>query len=75
MQNSHSKLMMAFLVGSTIGGLTALLFAPQSGRRTRRMLRRRAEDSLDHISDTGREIYGRCQTLAGGAARFVRGRA
>lgn len=39
------------LVGLGIGALSALLFAPQSGKATRKQLRRRYEDALDTVED------------------------
>ena len=38
-------------IGLGIGALSALLFAPQSGEKTRRMLRRRYDDALDTVED------------------------
>jgi gas vesicle protein len=50
-----------FLAGMTIGAGAALLFAPQSGRATRRMIRRRAQHSREFLSEKGRDVvdYGR----------------
>lgn len=39
------------LIGLGAGALTALLFAPRSGRHTRRMLRRKYEDAMDNINE------------------------
>jgi gas vesicle protein len=52
----------AFLIGGTIGAAIALLYAPQSGRETRKDIKRTArrikneatdlvEDTIDHIDD------------------------
>jgi gas vesicle protein len=53
--NSEYRDALSFIVGLTLGALVgtaaALLLAPQSGRRTRRQLARRAEE----ISDTATE--------------------
>lgn len=38
-------------IGLTAGALTALLLAPQSGNKTRRMLRRRYEDAVEGLGD------------------------
>ena len=50
-----------FLAGMTIGAGTALLFAPQSGRATRRMISRKAKQSRLTLADKGRDVmeYGR----------------
>lgn len=41
------------LVGLGIGAVTALLLAPDAGRKTRKRLRRRYEDARDMMSDWG----------------------
>ncbi len=41
------------LVGLGIGAVTALLLAPDTGRKTRKRLRRRYEDARDMIGDFG----------------------
>ena len=38
-------------IGLGIGALSALLFAPQSGEKTRKMLRRRYDDAVDTVED------------------------
>lgn len=45
--------LMFLFIGLGIGAITALLFAPKSGRRVRRTLRRRYEDARDAIDDMG----------------------
>jgi gas vesicle protein len=51
--NSPVKL---FLMGAILGGGTALLLAPQSGLRTRRMIRRKAEDTAVLLKDAGHGV-------------------
>ena len=50
---------LTFLVGAVVGGGIALLLAPQSGERTRRQLRRMAEDAKEKIEDCYDEIKDR----------------
>ncbi len=52
-----------FLVGAAVGAGIALLVAPQSGKQTRRLLRRQYEDAADYVAgqadaarERGREI-------------------
>ncbi len=55
-----------FLLGAAIGAVAALLVAPASGARTRRTLRRKAEDAADYVGDvidTGKELVERCEHL------------
>jgi gas vesicle protein len=42
--------------GVGIGAVTALLYAPKSGKETRKLISRKAEDSVDFVSERGREI-------------------
>lgn len=48
-----------FLVGAAVGAGIALLVAPQSGKQTRRMLKRRYEDAADAISEKAGEVRER----------------
>lgn len=45
------KVWAAFTVGVAAGAAVALLYAPQSGEKTRRQLRRNIEDAGDYIKD------------------------
>lgn len=71
-----------FLTGAAIGAAIALLYAPQSGERTRRYLVRRSEEGRDVLADTskdllerGREYYEKGRKVAEEAAEvFERGR-
>jgi gas vesicle protein len=45
-------------VGAGIGVAAALLYAPQSGRRTRRDLRRFGARQFDRVCDLGEDITG-----------------
>ena len=44
------------LVGMGIGAGLALLFAPQSGKDTRRYLARRAEEGKDYVTSAGKDL-------------------
>jgi len=50
------KVWAAFMVGVAAGAAVALLYAPQSGEKTRRQLRRNLEDAGDYIKDTADTI-------------------
>lgn len=42
--------------GIGIGAVTALLYAPKTGKETRKMISRKAEDGVEFVSERGREI-------------------
>ena len=46
----------AFGVGMAAGAALALLYAPQSGERTRRQLRRNCEDAVDSVRDAAGNV-------------------
>jgi gas vesicle protein len=72
------------LIGASIGAGIALLYAPKTGRETRKYIRRRAEDAGGQLRDTlaetresvidaGREVYKKGADLASGAAESAAG--
>jgi len=50
------KVWAAFMVGVGAGAAVALLYAPQSGEKTRRQLRRNLEDAGDYVKDAADNI-------------------
>jgi len=54
--NSAIKFWAVFAVGVAAGAAVALIYAPQSGEKTRRQLRRGLEDASDYIKDTAEAI-------------------
>ena len=71
-----------FLVGTAVGASVALLYAPKSGRETRKYLSKKTEkskealvDSGKELVDRGKELYDRGREVADEAAEiFERGR-
>jgi gas vesicle protein len=71
-----------FLAGATVGATVALLYAPQSGRATRRELGRRLDRAQEALSETsqglydqGRDLYDKGRKIADDAASlFDKGR-
>jgi gas vesicle protein len=53
------------LLGVGIGAGLALLFAPKSGKETRKMLARRAEDGKDYVASVSREIRKQAEEAVG----------
>jgi len=52
-----------FFVGMGVGAAIALLYAPQSGVRTRRQIRRAAEDAQSYLEELGQELIERGREL------------
>ncbi len=44
------------LIGAAVGAGIALLYAPKSGRETRKYLRRKAEDARDTVVETTGQV-------------------
>ena len=53
---SRSAVVLAFLLGGALGSCLALLYAPESGKRTRVRLRRFAEEAQEKTEDTVKEL-------------------
>jgi len=45
-----------FLTGVGIGAVVALLVAPKTGKETRRLIAKKAEEGKDYVTSKGREI-------------------
>lgn len=75
---SNGNRMVWFLAGAALGAATALMYAPQSGRDTRRYIRKKAEEGREAVTDAGKEIldrgrdyYDRGRKIAGEAGEFL----
>ena len=82
MAQDNGERLIWFLAGATVGAAVALLYAPQSGDRTRRLLGRKLGDGRDSLSESGadlmsqgRELFEKGRRVADDAAdMFERGR-
>jgi gas vesicle protein len=59
-------------IGMGVGALSALLFAPKSGKQMRRMLRRAYEDTVENINEQAGSMYERGSEFAETARNKVR---
>ncbi len=82
MARDNSVNVVWFLTGAALGAAVALLYAPQSGHETRRMITRKAREGRETLSDVGedlmdrgRDLYDQGRRVASEAAElFERGR-
>jgi len=63
MPNEESGKVAWFLAGTAVGAAVALLYAPKSGKETRRYLGKKTEEGCELISETGKEIADRGKEL------------
>jgi gas vesicle protein len=71
-----------FFAGAALGATIALLYAPQSGRDTRRIIRKKTREGREYVADAGRdlaekgrELYEKGLRVADEAAELIeRGR-
>lgn len=59
--NKPKNLLTGLAIGALIGAAAALLTAPQSGERTRRMIRRRSLEIKDRTNDTIEDTIARAE--------------
>ena len=52
-----------FLTGALVGAAVALLYAPQSGRDTRRIIKRKTREGREAIVSTGRDLAEKSRDL------------
>jgi gas vesicle protein len=65
------KFWFGIAVGAVVGGLAALLYAPQSGASTRRKVRRSLEDLGDSLSDAADYVKEQAERLSKEAQRLI----
>lgn len=54
-RSNASTGLIAFLVGGLIGGTLALLYAPQSGKKTRQLLSNQSQETVDQMLQSIRD--------------------
>lgn len=57
MGNNNGAKFLLFLAGAGIGAVVGMLYAPNSGKRTRELIADRAEESREHLLRKGREMF------------------
>lgn len=57
MSGDNSSRLVWFLTGAAIGAAVALLYAPQSGSETRRVIGKRTGEGREALAGSGREMF------------------
>jgi gas vesicle protein len=81
-QEDSSNSIVWFVAGAAVGAAIALLFAPASGKETRKLLGKKADEGREVLAEQGRaamdrtrELYEKGRKVADDAAEmFERGR-
>jgi gas vesicle protein len=63
MARDNADTIVWFLVGAAVGATVALLYAPQSGDRTRRVIGRKVAEGRDAVADSGRDLMDKGRDL------------
>ena len=63
---------LAFGIGVSAGAAIALLYAPQTGAKTRRQLRKGAENAGDYLEDAGDYLKAQAERFANEAEKAIR---
>jgi len=67
----HKEFWIALGVGAAIGGVAALLYAPQTGAVTRKKLRRGLEDLGETLDEAGEYLQKQAEKLGKEAERLI----
>lgn len=62
-QKKNMGKMIWFLTGAAVGAGVALLYAPKTGRDTRRQIGRTAREGREAMADAGRDLYEKSRDL------------
>jgi len=60
------------LIGAVIGGVIALLYAPQSGKKTRQLIKDKAIEVADEVKEEATEVVDEVKEKASGVMDTVK---
>ena len=63
MEDDNGSKFIWFVAGAEIGAAVALLYAPQKGTETRRLIRKKSKQGADAVAETSRDMYDRGREL------------
>jgi gas vesicle protein len=52
-----------FVAGAVVGMTAAILLAPQSGKKTRKIISDKTQQGKEAVSETGKEVYDRSKEM------------
>jgi len=64
-ENDGGTNLLYFLAGMAIGAIGALLFAPQSGTKTRKLIGDKADEGRDYLRDKSKELREQAEEYIG----------
>lgn len=70
-KNYRLNYWLAFGIGVAAGAAIALLYAPQSGAKTRRQLRRGVEDAGDYLESAGDYLKAQAERFSNEAQKAI----
>jgi gas vesicle protein len=63
MAQDNTDRLLWFLAGAALGSTIALLYAPQSGRDTRRIIKKKTREGREALADSGRDLVDKSRDL------------
>jgi gas vesicle protein len=69
---SAKSIWFAFGVGVSAGAAVALLYAPQTGVKTRKQLRRSIDEAADYLEDAGDYLKEQAEKLSSEAQKTIK---
>lgn len=69
---SAKGIWIAFGLGVSAGAAVALLYAPQSGERTRKQLKRNINDGVDYLEDAADYLRQQAESLSKEAQKTIK---
>lgn len=67
----HGKTSSWFVVGLSVGALAAILYAPKSGRETRRAISQGVNDGVKHLTALGRDARERMNGIVESGSKLL----
>ena len=52
-----------FVAGAVVGMTTAILLAPQSGKKTRKIISEKTQQGKEAVTETSKEVYDRSKDM------------